>query len=175
MRFLAFDQAHDADYFEAEFAGSFDGLDSGRSGGANIVHNHHCGAFLREAFDASGGTVLFLRLAHQETMNRPTGYGYCDHDRIGAHRETADGFRFPFLLTNLLQKYLASQLRAAAVKRRGAAVNVVVTACARGQLEIADAKRLLREHLEQFLLCDGHELSTITAVLGSQHQEHSAN
>src|SRR6266550_3038280 len=142
MRFLTFDQAHHSNHFESEFAGGLNGLDCGRSRRAHVVHDHHGGALFSETFNTATGAMLLLRLAHQETVDRATGYGDCNNYRVSTHREAANGRGLPLLLADLLQKNLSGQLRAAGVKRRGAAVDVVVAACTRRQLEIADAKRL---------------------------------
>src|ERR1019366_4234717 len=129
---LALDEGHNADHFEAEFAGRFDGLHGGGSGGANIVHDHHPRAFFAEAFDALAGAVLLLRLAHEEAVEGSASDSDGHYDGVGTHGQSADGIGVPSLAAHFIEENLADQLRAASVKRGGAAIDVIVAGAAGG-------------------------------------------
>src|SRR5580700_4841220 len=137
---FALDQAHGSDDFKTVFAGGFDGLDSGGSGGANIVDDHYPRAFFAEAFDAAAGAVLLLRFAHEEAIQIAAGYGTGYDDGIGAHGQSADGIGVPALFVDRIEEDLPDQLRAAGIERGGAAVDVIVAGSAGGQLEFTEAK-----------------------------------
>src|ERR1035441_10309957 len=137
---LALDQAHHTDHFEAEFAGHFDGLHGGGSGGANIVHDHHARALFAEAFDALAGAVLLLRLTHEEAVYRPARNGDGHDDGVGAHGKSADGVGFTALLADFFKENFADQSCATGIERSGAAIDVIVAGAAGRQLKLAQAK-----------------------------------
>src|SRR5271166_44187 len=117
MRILAFDQTHRADHFKTKRPRGFDGVDRRSSRRANIVDDHDLRTGLAKAFNTLAGAVLLLGLADEEAVQSSAGDGYRDDNWIGAHRQSADGTRFPALLANFFEKYLADQLAAAGVER----------------------------------------------------------
>src|SRR5437868_4170334 len=104
MRVLAFDQAHCADYFETICAGRFNGLDRRSPSCADVVNDNNPRAGLTEALDTLASPMLLLGFTNQEAMQRAAGDGDCDDNGVRAHRQSADGGRFPALLANFLQK-----------------------------------------------------------------------
>src|SRR3974390_3307518 len=157
FRFFALHQAHDAGNVEAELAGGFDGLNCGGAGGADVVDNDDACAFLAEPFNALSGAVLFFSFTYKKAVNRAARHGDGDHDWVGAHGEAADGLRVPTTGANFVEKDLASELRAARIKRGGAAIDVIVAGASGGELELAQLEGLAREQAQQFLACVGHE------------------
>ena len=101
--FLALHEANNRGHFHAGFARSFNGVDSGRAGGANVVDDYNGSTLTTEAFNAAAGAMGLLGFADQEAVNqRRTRMGLgtpgaCSgdiaHNGVGAHGEPADGIR----------------------------------------------------------------------------------
>jgi len=150
VRFLAFDDADDGGDDHAGLAGGFESVDRGCAGRANIVNNDDARAFAAEALDAASGPVRFFGFANQKTVNKPrsgrrqsapcAGRRYVRNDWIGAERETADSFGLDGVLVEQIENRLAGQPSAFGVKRRRAAINVIVACAAGRELEMAEAK-----------------------------------
>src|SRR5436190_8438102 len=170
--FLPFHQAHRADHLKSEFAGRFDGLHGGSTGGTNVVNDHNPRVLFPKSLDALSGAMLFFSFAHQETIQFSTLDGDRDHDEIGSHGQAADGLSFPFVCANLLQKNLAGQFCAVRVERGGTVVAVVVAAGTGRKLEFAQPKRLTGEHSQKFLARRSHESWRITRELTAKSGEH---
>ena len=136
---------HDSSYIEAKVTRRLNGLNGRRAGGTDIVHDDHARAFFAKAFDALARAVLLFGLTHQESVQRAAGYGNGHDDGIGTHGQSADGIGVPPLTAHFIKEDLADQLRAAGVERSGAAVDVIVTGAAGGQLEFTQAKRFFRQ------------------------------
>ena len=64
-------------------------------------------------------------------MNRSTGHGYCDDNRVRSHGEAADSVHIPCARANLFDENLPRQLCTARVQRGGTAINVVIARPAR--------------------------------------------
>ena len=71
------------------------------------------------------------------------------HDWVSAHRESANGARFPFLRLNKVIKHATGEAHSFCVQSSGTAINVVVAGPARGKLEFSEPKRFAREHVQQ--------------------------
>ena len=150
LRFLAFDDADDGGDDHAGLADGFESIDRGCAGRADIVNNDDARAFAAEALDAASGPVRFFGFANQKTVNKPrsgrrqsapcAGRRYVRNDWIGAERETADSFSLDGVLIKQIENRLAGQPSAFGVKRRRAAINVIVACAAGRELEMAEAK-----------------------------------
>jgi len=60
-----------------------------------------------------------------------------DHDGIGAHGQTTNGIRSPITALDLVQNRLPGQKCAIRIKRRQAAIDVIVAGAATGERELA--------------------------------------
>jgi len=143
---LAFDEAGDGDDVETELLGGFNGLDSGGSGGANVIDDDDLGAFFAEAFDSLGHAMLLLGLADQEAVDESVTGGFAmallstessdgDDDGVGAHGEATDSLGVPAASANLVEENASGKLGAVGMKGRGSAVDVVIACAAAGELE----------------------------------------
>jgi hypothetical protein len=151
LRFFALYQAHDTDDFETEFAGGFDGLDGGCTGGADVVDDYDASAFFAEAFDALSGAVLLFGFAHEESIELAADDGNGDDNWIGAHGQAADGLGFPSAVVNFVEENFTRETRALGVERGSAAVDVVVAGGSGRELEFAEAKRFVSQRAQQLL------------------------
>src|SRR5262249_40571230 len=149
--FLSLDETHYTDDLKAEIPGGFNGLDRGRAGRADIIHDDDASTLLAEALDALSGSVLLLRLAHQESIQFAAHHGDCHHDRVGAHREAADRLCFPTALSDFFQENLSGQARAFGIERSRAAIDVIVAGPPGGELEFPESERFVRQDRKQLL------------------------
>ena len=146
--FLALDDADYSGDHHAGFARRFDGGDGGGAGSADVVDDDDASAFSAEAFDAAAGTVGFLSLPHEKSVQeRCTGVLLCTpgaggsdvgNDGICAHGESADGFSLDAVLVEQVEDRFAGEASAFGVKRGGSAIDVVIAGAARGELELAE-------------------------------------
>jgi hypothetical protein len=158
---LALDDADDGRNHHAGLAGGFKGHQGRRSGGANIVHNHHARTFAIEAFQAAAGAVGFFSLADQETVQqgsggiplRPprTGRGNVGHNGVCAERESAHRFGVDLVGFEQLKNGFAGQASAFGMESGRPAIDVVIAGPARGKLELAKAEAGAGEQREQLL------------------------
>src|SRR5262249_35024137 len=125
--------------------------DGGGTGGADVIDNDDFGALLAEAFDTLTSTVLLLGFADEEAVELAAGDGYSNDDRVGSHGESTDGWGLPAALANLVEDNVAGELGAAGVEGGGAAIDVVVAGCARGEREVSQLERFMGQQAKQFL------------------------
>src|ERR1017187_9698159 len=168
LRLLALHQTHDAHNLKVKFSGGLDGLHGGGSRGADVIDDDHARAFLAEALDALPGAVALLGFADEEAVNPLLGggggrgggaqvrflgaeHGDGDDDGVGPHGESSDGLGTPVAAVDFIEKDAAGEARAFGVQGGGAAVDVVVAGAAAGELELAQAKGLLRKKSEKLL------------------------
>src|SRR6185369_11060806 len=85
-------------------------------------------------------------LIFKTTDNRNGG-----RDRIGTHREPANGIGLNALCTNSFQNKTCDQQRAPRIERGHSAIKIVGALFARRESEIPDAKRFLPDDVTQFL------------------------
>ncbi len=124
----------------ARFASSFNGVDGGGTGGADIIDDDDAGAFTAEAFDAPACSMLLFGFADKEAVNQRragmgnrtpgAGGGYVGNDGIRAERKAADGFCLNVILLKQIKDGFSSEATAFGVERSGSAVDVVVTGAA---------------------------------------------
>lgn len=173
---LAIDEAEDAGDEHAGFAGGFDGGDGGAAGGADVVDDDDGGAGLGEAFDAAGGAVVFFGFADEEAVEERGGFGGVGGEvelggevedfgvvggspsaaggdvgdkGVGAHGEAADRDGLGDVLADEVVEEEAGEAAALGVEGGGAAVDVEVGFLARGKGEVAEAKGVGGQDLEE--------------------------
>jgi hypothetical protein len=164
--FFPFD---DADYGRDRhicFARSFKRVDRGGAGGADVVDNDNAGSWAAKTFDTATGAVRFLGFANEEAVQQRrggvglgapgAGGGDIGDDGVGAESEAADGFGIDAILLQKLKHSEAGEPTALGVEGGGPAVDVVVARCARGELELAEAKAGSGEKGEKLLGVGGH-------------------
>ena len=109
-----------------------------------LVDDSH---FLRgrvDSFDLFGAPVLFGLLAHQKAGERPmrklAGNNRGGNDRIGPHREAADGVRLHIERVECGQHGIAGEQRAFGIQRSQLAVKVVAALASRRKSYVAAKK-----------------------------------
>ena len=113
--------------------------------------------FSLETLDALSGAVLLLGFANEEAVEFAADHRNRHHDRVRAHRQAADGLRFPPALPDLFQENFPCQPRTFGIECRGAAVDVIVAGPAGGKFELTQLERLVSERGEQFLTRGMHK------------------
>lgn len=87
-----------------------------------------------------------------------TGGGDVGDQRVGTHRESTDGGGVQGMLADQVIEDQTGKASTFCMQRSSAAVDVVIAARARGENEIAEAKRALRNQIEKSGLVIGHIL-----------------
>ena len=161
MGFFALDDADDGGDGHACFAGGFDCGDGGGAGGADVIDDDDAGTFFAEAFDAAAGAVGLLCFAYQESVEQRAarillctpGAGGCDigDDWVSAHGEAADGLGLNSVLLEKFEDGVAGEAAALGMKRRGAAIDVVVAGAARRKFELTELETGAGEEGEKLL------------------------
>ncbi len=159
---FALNDANDCGHPHAGLLRSFNGVDGGTAGRADVIDNNHAGAFAAESFDAAASAVSLLCLADEESVKQRragagertpgAGSGYIGNDGVGAHRQSSDRFSLNAVLFEQFKNCVASETAALCVERSGAAVDVVVAGGSRSELERAKLEAGTGEKGEQ-LLC----------------------
>src|ERR1017187_353819 len=126
LLFLALHQAHRANHLESKFPGSLNRLHRGSARGTNVVDDHDARALRAKAFNALSRPMLLFRFTYEKTVQFATPHRDGNDDGIGSHRKAADGLRIPPPLADFIEKHLTGQASAFGVKRRGAAIDVVI-------------------------------------------------
>src|SRR5581483_3621710 len=101
--------------------------------------------------------VLLFGFADEKTIKLAADYRGSHDDGVRAHSQTAYGLGSPATLSNLFEEDLAGEPCSAGIQGCGPAIDVIVAGPARGELELAKPKRLLREQTHQLITSGGHE------------------
>ena len=146
VRFLSFYEAGHGDDVESKFLRRFKCLDGRGSRGADVIDDDDLGALFAETFNPLCHAVLLFCFTNQEAMNESVAERLAvtllsaegchgDDDRVGAHRKAANRVRVPSATADLVEENTSGQLGAIGMKGGGAAVDVVITCAAAGELE----------------------------------------
>src|SRR5687768_8849053 len=107
--------------------------------------------------------MTFRFLPHDKGMERRflklADDGHGSRDRICAQRQTTNSICMNAKLTHTLEHRSSNQQRTPGMKRRHAAIEVIVGFLARGKYEIAHAKRVPSDDLCEFAACFRHARS----------------